>query len=112
MLKFRNIDISPNDPVEKWGVEGILCAFERGYIGDWRKIWKSIHMSITRENFTPKSSKFTRENCTPPKDLSRHAITVSIVELLHKYFSNIRHMDNSIFIPQAKERNGIIFLPV
>ena len=43
MLKFRNIDIDPDDPVEKWGVEGILCAFERGFVGDWRKIWRSVH---------------------------------------------------------------------
>ena len=42
MLKFRNIDVSSDDPVEKWGVEGILCAFERGGVGDWRKIWKSV----------------------------------------------------------------------
>ena len=43
MLKFRNLDVTPDDPVEKWGVEGILCAFERGYVCDWRKIWKSVH---------------------------------------------------------------------
>jgi len=42
MLKFRNIDVTPNDPVEKWGVEGVLCAFERGGVEDWRKIWKSV----------------------------------------------------------------------
>jgi hypothetical protein len=28
--------------VEKWGVEGILCAFERGGVEDWRKIWKCV----------------------------------------------------------------------
>jgi len=44
MLKFRNIDVSPSDPVEKWGVEGILCAFERGSVNDWRKIWKSAYV--------------------------------------------------------------------
>ena len=44
MLKFRNIDVSPADPVESWGVEGILCAFERGCVSDWRRIWKSIHV--------------------------------------------------------------------
>ena len=49
MLKFRNIDVSPNDPVEKWGVEGILCAFERGHVGDWRKIWKSIHVEKSQK---------------------------------------------------------------
>ena len=44
MLKFRNININPNDPVEMWGIEGILCAFERGHVNDWRKIWKSINI--------------------------------------------------------------------
>jgi hypothetical protein len=42
MLKFRNINATPDDPVETWGVEGILCAFERGYVNDWRKIWRSV----------------------------------------------------------------------
>ena len=42
MLKFRNIDVTPDDPVEMWGVEGILCAFERGHVNDWRKIWRSV----------------------------------------------------------------------
>lgn len=42
MLKFRNIDVTPDDPVEKWGVTGILTAFERGGVEDWRKIWRSV----------------------------------------------------------------------
>ena len=49
MLKFRNINTSPGDPVEMWGVEGILCAFERGHINDWRKIWKSIHIDKSKK---------------------------------------------------------------
>ena len=49
MLKFRNLEVSPDDPVEKWGVEGILCAFERGYINDWRRIWKSIHIDKSKK---------------------------------------------------------------
>ena len=49
MLKFRNINVSPDDPVEKWGVEGILCAFERGYVDDWRRIWKSIHIDKSQK---------------------------------------------------------------
>ncbi|MDR2694018.1 MAG: hypothetical protein LBB74_07365, partial [Chitinispirillales bacterium] len=43
MLKFRNIDATPEDPVEKWGVMGILSAFERGGVEDWRKIWRSVN---------------------------------------------------------------------
>jgi hypothetical protein len=49
MLKFRNIDASPSDPVEKWGVEGILCAFERGSVEDWRKIWKSAFVDKSKK---------------------------------------------------------------
>jgi len=49
MLKFRNINVSPNDPVEMWGVEGILCAFQRGYVNDWRKIWKSIYVDKSKK---------------------------------------------------------------
>ncbi|MCL2319587.1 MAG: hypothetical protein FWC45_05845 [Treponema sp.] len=49
MLKFRNLDVSPDDPVEMWGVEGILCAFERGYVDDWRKIWRSIHIDKSQK---------------------------------------------------------------
>ena len=49
MLKFRNINVSPDDPVEKWGVEGILCAFQRGYVDDWRKIWKSVYVDKSKK---------------------------------------------------------------
>ena len=30
MLKFRNLTITPNDPVTNWGVEGLATALERG----------------------------------------------------------------------------------
>jgi len=49
MLKFRNINVSPDDPVEMWGVEGILCAFERGHIDNWRKIWRSVHIDKSQK---------------------------------------------------------------
>ena len=29
-LQFRNINATPDDPVERWGVEGILAAIDRG----------------------------------------------------------------------------------
>ena len=48
MLKFRNINVNPDCPVETWGVEGILCAFERGHIADWRKIWRSVHVDKSK----------------------------------------------------------------
>lgn len=37
-LRFRNIDASPDDPVEAWGFEGMLAAIDRGYAVDWRKL--------------------------------------------------------------------------
>jgi hypothetical protein len=49
MLKFRNINASPSEPVERWGVEGVLCAFERGSVEDWRKIWKSIFVDKSKK---------------------------------------------------------------
>jgi DNA-binding transcriptional regulator YiaG len=37
-LKFRNVDASPDDPVQTWPFEGILTAVERGTMPDWRRI--------------------------------------------------------------------------
>ena len=37
-LKFRNIDASPDDPVETWPFEGIIAAVERGALPDWRRL--------------------------------------------------------------------------
>ena len=37
-LKFRNIDASPDDPVETWPFEGILAAVERGTLPDWDRL--------------------------------------------------------------------------
>jgi DNA-binding transcriptional regulator YiaG len=37
-LKFRNIDASPDDPVETWPFEGILAAVERGTLPAWRRL--------------------------------------------------------------------------
>jgi len=41
-LKFRNIDASPDDPVETWPFEGILAAVERGSLPDWRRLAAAI----------------------------------------------------------------------
>ena len=41
-LKFRNIDATPEDPVEAWGFEGMLAAIDRGYAADWRKLIAAI----------------------------------------------------------------------
>ncbi len=42
MLKFRNIDVTPEDPVQAWGVEGILAAIERGSLEHWSKIAHAV----------------------------------------------------------------------
>jgi hypothetical protein len=41
-LKFRNIDVSPDDPVELWGVEGILACLERCHLKYWRKLMTAL----------------------------------------------------------------------
>ena len=42
-LKFRNIVVSPDDPVETWPFEGILAAVERGTLPDWRRLVQAIN---------------------------------------------------------------------
>lgn len=41
-LRFRNIDASPDDPVETWPFEGFLAAVERGTLPDWRRLAAAI----------------------------------------------------------------------
>lgn len=41
-VRFRNLAVSPADPVEDWGVEGLLTAVDRGSLPDWRKIAENI----------------------------------------------------------------------
>jgi transcriptional regulator with XRE-family HTH domain len=41
-LAFRNIEVTPEDPVEQWGVEGIETALERGSLRYWRRIAAAI----------------------------------------------------------------------
>lgn len=42
MLKFRNLDVSPVDPVSEWGVEGILAAIDRGGLEDWHRLARAV----------------------------------------------------------------------
>jgi hypothetical protein len=42
VLKFRNLNVSPDDPVESWPFEGILTAVERGTLPDWRRLAAAI----------------------------------------------------------------------
>jgi len=41
-LKFRNLTVSPDDPVETWPFEGVLAAVERGTLPDWRRLARAI----------------------------------------------------------------------
>lgn len=41
-LKFRNLTVSPSDPVDQWGFEGLLTAVERGDINDWHRIAEAL----------------------------------------------------------------------
>jgi len=39
-LRFRNLDVSPEEPVEDWPFEGVVTAIERGALpigSDWRR---------------------------------------------------------------------------
>lgn len=38
MVRFRNIDSTPDDPVSQWGFEGLLAAIERGSMQLWDRI--------------------------------------------------------------------------
>lgn len=41
-LAFRNLDITPDAPVEDWPVEAILTAIERGSLAHWRRIVAAV----------------------------------------------------------------------
>jgi DNA-binding transcriptional regulator YiaG len=49
---FRNVDVSPGDPVEQWPQEAIQTALERGGLSDWRRLAAAIRSepwgSVTR----------------------------------------------------------------
>lgn len=41
-LAFRNIGISPADPVSGWPIEAIQTALERGGLSDWRRLAAAV----------------------------------------------------------------------
>jgi DNA-binding transcriptional regulator YiaG len=41
-LAFRNVDASPEDPVETWPQEAIQIALERGDLSHWRRLATAI----------------------------------------------------------------------
>jgi hypothetical protein len=43
-MAFRNIEARPSEPVDTWGVEGILAAIDRGGSGQWRQIAVAVRV--------------------------------------------------------------------
>jgi DNA-binding transcriptional regulator YiaG len=41
-LAFRNVDVSPDDPVSEWPQEAIQTALERGGISHWHRLAEAI----------------------------------------------------------------------
>lgn len=41
-LSFRNIDVSPDEPVEQWPFEGVQAALERGGLSQWRRLAAAV----------------------------------------------------------------------
>jgi len=41
-LRFRNLEVSPAQPVEQWPLEAVLAALERGTLPDWRRLAGAI----------------------------------------------------------------------
>jgi len=39
---FRNVDVSPDDPVDEWPLEAIQTALERGSLSHWRRLGAAI----------------------------------------------------------------------
>ncbi len=44
-LRFRNVDVDPDEPVAGWPHEAIHTALERGTLADWRRIAAEIRRS-------------------------------------------------------------------
>lgn len=42
ILQFRNVEGSPEDPVETWPFEGVLAALERGTLPDWHRLAAAV----------------------------------------------------------------------
>ncbi|WP_026923930.1 helix-turn-helix domain-containing protein [Glycomyces arizonensis] len=41
-LRFRNLNVSPDDPVKRWPVEAVQTALERGSVRDWQRLIEVI----------------------------------------------------------------------
>jgi hypothetical protein len=79
-LRFRNITATPDDPVEQWGVEGILAAIDRGSLPHWRRIasavradpWRSVaadlEQALTLANDIGVAATLRRTLAQPRRD--------------------------------------------
>jgi transcriptional regulator with XRE-family HTH domain len=43
-LAFRNVDVSPEDPVEEWPLEAVSTVLERGGLSHWQRLAQAIRM--------------------------------------------------------------------
>lgn len=43
-LRFRQLDVGPEAPVEEWPTEGVLAALERGGLSDWRRLAVAVRI--------------------------------------------------------------------
>jgi DNA-binding transcriptional regulator YiaG len=41
-LAFRNVDVSPDDPVSEWPLEATQTALERGGLSHWRRLADAV----------------------------------------------------------------------
>jgi DNA-binding transcriptional regulator YiaG len=41
-LAFRNVELSPKDPIDSWPVEAIQTALERGGLSDWQRLAAAV----------------------------------------------------------------------
>ncbi|MEJ5913647.1 hypothetical protein [Pseudokineococcus sp. 1T1Z-3] len=42
ILRFRNVDADPADPVETWPYEAVVTAVERGGVHDWARLTGAV----------------------------------------------------------------------
>ncbi|MDD2455378.1 MAG: hypothetical protein PHG96_04705 [Kiritimatiellae bacterium] len=48
-MTFRNLNVTPDEPVSRWGFEGVLAAFERGDLEDWHHVYLAYRDDTTGE---------------------------------------------------------------
>lgn len=77
-LAFRNLRVSPTDPVAEWPTEGIQAALERGDLDHWRRIANEI-----RADPWGRTARQTEE-------VLRHTRPYGVAELLESVIARAR----------------------